>query len=726
MTSFRKDSDDEGRRPNRGGSRGPQPTPPAGQPFRTMAFWGLVILLALVAYKMYSGNLLATQRVEIPYTAFMLEVDRNNVEAANFAEQTRTLTGELKTEITQKVGGRDVSVKSFKTNFLGDGSLLADKVRATGARVGVNAPGVDWLNMLFSWLPLVLFLVAWMFVLRQMQGGGSAALRFGKSKARVLMDQQPKVTFKDVAGCDEAKQELQEIIEFLKEPQKFQRLGGRIPKGALLLGPPGSGKTLLARAVAGEAGVPFFSMSGSDFVEMFVGVGASVTGDTPIVVRHEGRTRLVPIGEFVDSFYEDEHEGFVVPVPGLETLGFEELDSKFRGSPKTFVQGSAWKRAKAVLRHRVSEIYEIEYLGGTLRTTGDHSVFVRTRDGIKAVEARELKAGDVLVQLPLKVRGKFRPGYPTPHSTRTHEFGDASRWLDVRDDVSADEERYAMALASAGEESQASVATTLGVSQMTVGNWQRGVHVPRALANVAHELPERVEATPALFKLLGFYTAEGRDNGCVEFAFGTHETDLHSEVAGLLKSIFGVEAKLFATPDNSTRVIVHSAALGRFFSRLCGTGSHEKHVPELLWDLPREHFEAYLTGWALGDGYVSKEGKLSLTSVSHQLVREMTWLCAMHGIPAGVRELHMAEGRVIKSRPLPATTAWNLVIGRTSHWPVRDRARQGKRAMVRNVTKRPFDGYVYDLCGCDNEAFFGGEKPVLLHNSRVRDLFEQA
>jgi cell division protease FtsH len=115
--------------------------------------------------------------------------------------------------------------------------------------------------------------------MRQMQSGGSAALKFGKTKAKVLIESTPKVTFKDVAGCDEAKQELQEIIEFLKEPQKFQRLGGRIPKGALLLGPPGSGKTLLAKAVAGEAGVPFFSMSGSDFVEMFVGVGASRVRD---------------------------------------------------------------------------------------------------------------------------------------------------------------------------------------------------------------------------------------------------------------------------------------------------------------------------------------------------------------------------------------------------------------------------------------------------------------
>ncbi len=286
MSHFMRDRDDERREDGRrggnrppGGPRGPQLPAPPGRPFRTAAFWVLVVLLALVAYKMYSGNLLVAQRVDIPYAVFMQEVQRGNVDNVTFAEQTRTLTGDLKAEVQQTIGGRPVKVKSFKTNFLGDGSTLVDKVLAAGARVSVNPPGVDWMSMLFSWLPLVLFLVAWMFMLRQMQGGGSAALRFGKSKARVLMESQTKVTFKDVAGCDEAKQELQEIIEFLKEPQKFQRLGGRIPKGALLLGPPGSGKTLLARAVAGEAGVPFFSMSGSDFVEMFVGVGASRVRD---------------------------------------------------------------------------------------------------------------------------------------------------------------------------------------------------------------------------------------------------------------------------------------------------------------------------------------------------------------------------------------------------------------------------------------------------------------
>ncbi len=135
------------------------------------------------------------------------------------------------------------------------------------------------LQLLFNIGPFVLLGAIWFFMLRQMQSGGNKALSFGKSRARLLSMQQKKITFKDVAGVDEAKEELKEIIEYLREPQKFQKLGGRIPKGVLLVGPPGTGKTLLARAVAGEANVPFFSISGSDFVEMFVGVGASRVRD---------------------------------------------------------------------------------------------------------------------------------------------------------------------------------------------------------------------------------------------------------------------------------------------------------------------------------------------------------------------------------------------------------------------------------------------------------------
>jgi ATP-dependent metalloprotease FtsH len=703
------------------------PVPP-GRPFRTLAFWLLVILLALVTVRMYQGSFMAPQRVEISYTRFLAEINKGNI--ANLQVVERTVTGELRNEGTLRVANRDVAFKAFRTNILGDGADLPEKVLAKNPdiEIDVRNAGVNWVSLVFSALPLLLILGAWLFFIRQMQSGGSAAMKFGKTRAKVLMESAPKVTFKDVAGCDEAKQELQEIIEFLKEPQKFQRLGGRIPKGALLLGPPGSGKTLLAKAVAGEAGVPFFSMSGSDFVEMFVGVGASVTGDTPVLVRHEGRTRLMPIGEFVDGFYAGDAEGFVVPVAGVETLGFEELDSKFKGSAKTFIQGSAWKRARGVYRHRVSEILEIRYLGGVLRTTGDHSVFVRTRNGIRPVAARDLRPGDVLVQMPVKVRGTWTAEHGTPHSTRAHVFDDAAAgMMDVLDRELLDEARAARAFAidQRGVQSQAALGAALGVSQMTVSPWQRGAHAPRALAHAPAGLPEQVAVTPALLKLLGYYTAEGRDNGCLEFTFGAHEQDLHAEVIGSVRTIFGIAPRVEHTADNRTKITFHSAALGRFFSRHCGTGSHEKRIPEILWDLSREHFEAYLTGYALGDGYVTTEGKLSITPVSHGLIRELAWLCAMHGIPTGIRHQTLPAGRVLKNRPLPAGKAWTLIIGRTSHWLARDRERQGKRAIVQSVEAKPFEGFVYDLCGCDNEAFFGGEQPVLLHNSRVRDLFEQ-
>jgi ATP-dependent metalloprotease FtsH len=735
---FHRDSgpdSDSGRDRERGkGTRGGparRPQAPNSRPFRTLGFWVLVVLLSVVAYQMYQGNFVAPQRVEVSYTRFIHEVDRGNILSLQILENT--VTGELKAESTVRIGTRDVAFKSFRTNVLtgpmGPDANLPERVWKTnpGIEIEVHTAGVNWVSVLFTWLPLIIFFGAWMFFIRQMQSGGSAALKFGKTKARVLLESSPKVTFKDVAGCEEAKQELQEIIEFLKEPQKFQRLGGRIPKGALLLGPPGSGKTLLAKAVAGEAAVPFFSMSGSDFVEMFVGVGASVTGDTPVLVRHEGRTELVPIGDFVDRFYKEGESDRVVAVPNLSTLGFDELDSKFQGSSKTFLKGSAWKPARGVYRHRATEIHEIRYLGGVLRTTGDHSVFVRRRNGVEAVAARDLKPGDVLVQLPMKVRGVWSKERGTPHDMRAHSFAEPVEPLnsEVLDDVTEDENRYAFAIEHAGAMSQSAIGAATGVSQMTVSHWQRGLHRPRAIANRPGHLPERVSVTPDLLKLFGYYTAEGRENGCLEFVFGAHESDLHQDVIRLMRDSFSVDPKVTNTEDNSTRLTYHVASLGRFFARHCGNGSREKHVPELLWDLPRRYFEAYLTGYALGDGYVSKEGKLSTTSVSRRLIRELAWLCAMHGMPCGIREMRMQAGRVIKSKPLPATTAWNLIVGKTSHWLVRDRAYQGKRAIVKSVTVLPYDGYVYDLCGCENEAFFGGEKPVLLHNSRVRDLFEQ-
>jgi cell division protease FtsH len=178
--------------------------------------------------------------------------------------------------------GEDSSGKKFKTIVPADsGYDLAKELQQNGVQVRMEKSSNSSLMYVFlsSWLPFILLIGFWIFLMRQMQSGGNKALSFGKSRARLLSSQQKKVTFRDVAGVEEAKEELTEIIEFLKEPQKFQKLGGRIPKGVLLMGPPGTGKTLLARAIAGEANVPFFSISGSDFVEMFVGVGASRVRD---------------------------------------------------------------------------------------------------------------------------------------------------------------------------------------------------------------------------------------------------------------------------------------------------------------------------------------------------------------------------------------------------------------------------------------------------------------
>jgi cell division protease FtsH len=178
--------------------------------------------------------------------------------------------------------GEEVSGKKFKTVIPADsGYDLAKELQQNGVSVKLEKSSNSSLMYVFlsSWLPFILLIGFWIFLMRQMQSGGNKALSFGKSRARLLSSQQKKVTFKDVAGVEEAKEELTEIIEFLKEPQKFQKLGGRIPKGVLLMGPPGTGKTLLARGIAGEANVPFFSISGSDFVEMFVGVGASRVRD---------------------------------------------------------------------------------------------------------------------------------------------------------------------------------------------------------------------------------------------------------------------------------------------------------------------------------------------------------------------------------------------------------------------------------------------------------------
>ena len=267
------------RRPSRPGlpRRVPSPLPPSRGPGRTVALWALIVIVSVLVAQLYFGQ--RPQRVDISYTRFVEEINKGNIDKVDIVNNE--VSGELKTSSSILVGNRPVPFKSFHTYIAGSGEGLPKSIweKNPGIEINIRPPGTNWWALFGSAIPILIIVGAWFLVLRQMQSGGSAALKFGKSRAKVTLDQNPRVTFKDVAGCDEAKQELQEIVEFLKDPQKFQRLGGRIPKGALLLGPPGTGKTLLAKAVAGEAGVPFFSMSGSDFVEMFVGVGASRVRD---------------------------------------------------------------------------------------------------------------------------------------------------------------------------------------------------------------------------------------------------------------------------------------------------------------------------------------------------------------------------------------------------------------------------------------------------------------
>ena len=226
----------------------------------------MVLVVVAVAVWNFSTRF-QTQSKSVPFSEFMMDVDAGKVEKV-------AITGQ---EIN---GSYRADKETFHTYAPAQYEGLANKLIEKGILVTAKEPTQSpWAQLLYSWAPILLLIGFWIFFMRQMQSGGNKALSFGKSKAKLSSSSQKKVTFKDVAGVDEAKEELQEIIEFLKEPQKFQKLGGRIPKGVLLMGPPGTGKTLLARAVAGEANVPFFSISGSDFVEMFVGVGASRVRD---------------------------------------------------------------------------------------------------------------------------------------------------------------------------------------------------------------------------------------------------------------------------------------------------------------------------------------------------------------------------------------------------------------------------------------------------------------
>jgi cell division protease FtsH len=257
---------------------------------RGASFWILLIATAFLMTTLFSPG--RTQPEELIFTEFSRQLEAGNVEEVTIIDGKR-VEGRLR----QPIPRDQRSVQEFYTLLpIRDSERIMERLEEAEIPITAEEAGQNWWMMVIGILPWLLIIGLWIFMLRSMQAGGSKAFQFGKSKARLLTGDTPKVTFADVAGADEAKAELQEIVEFLKDPQKFSRLGGRLPKGVLLVGPPGTGKTLLGRAVAGEAGRPFFSMSGSDFVEMFVGVGASRVRD----LFEQGKTHA-PCIIFIDE-----------------------------------------------------------------------------------------------------------------------------------------------------------------------------------------------------------------------------------------------------------------------------------------------------------------------------------------------------------------------------------------------------------------------------------------
>jgi cell division protease FtsH len=234
---------------------------------KNLALWIVIGLLLVALFNLFQTSSSRGPQSTLAFSDFLNDVNRGQVADV-------TIQG-------NNISGHFTDSRAFTTYTPNDPNLVSrlteKNVRITAAPVDENVPSL--FGVLISWFPMLLLIGVWIFFMRQMQGGGGRAMGFGKSRARLLTEKVGRITFEDVAGIDEAKQELEEIVEYLKDPQKFQRLGGKIPKGVLLVGPPGTGKTLLARAIAGEANVPFFTISGSDFVEMFVGVGASRVRD---------------------------------------------------------------------------------------------------------------------------------------------------------------------------------------------------------------------------------------------------------------------------------------------------------------------------------------------------------------------------------------------------------------------------------------------------------------
>ncbi|MBI2426940.1 MAG: hypothetical protein HYV34_03750, partial [Candidatus Kerfeldbacteria bacterium] len=457
---------------------------------------------------------------------------------------------------------------------------------------------------------------------------------------------------------------------------------------------------------------------------------ASVTGDTPVLVKQGENYELKPIADVIDPYYREGEEGREKPAGDLQVLGMDQRQRFFSGSATKNISfdSSAYKNVRSVFRHRVNEIYEIEYLGGKLRTTGNHSVFVRTRQGVVAKRVDELAVGEFLVDIPYVANRTQKDR----REVRAHVFAPFYyRELPVYTTHTEEEKLYAFAMEQKGVLSQSAIAQQIGVTQPTVSHWQRNMNGPRILSReyFLHELPEKVIVTPDLMRLFGYYVSEGYARKEIDFCFNEKEIAYQKDVKDLMFRIFGLHPRTERhTTPNAVNIIYSSKPLADFFIRYCGKGAHNKHIPPFLFEAPKEYFQAFLQGHVNGDGYVDSRGRIELTSVSRRLILELNWLSRMHGHKSFVRRMLVPAGRRINGgNPLPETIAYRLGFGKSQNPLQKNEGRTSiKRPKILKITKQPFNGFVYDFCGCENEAFFGGENPMLLHNTNRPDILDPA
>ncbi len=756
----------------------------------------LIFLFISAVFALFSPP--PAEEEKISLSKLTQDINRENIEKIQVSGDELTVFYKDETRAISKKEAETALTQSL-INY----GVSPDKLGRVDLTIEPEATGwTDFASVFLIFLP-ILFIVGflWMF-LRQSKAGAMQAFNFSKTKARIFGAEghpKEKVNFDDVAGLKESKEELKEIVEFLRTPKKFLGMGAKIPRGVLLLGPPGCGKTLLARATAGESNVPFFSIAGSEFIEMFVGVGsgrvrslfqeakkhnksiifideldaigrtrgvgmggghdereqtlnqilvemdgferdsktivlaASVTGDTPTLVQKNGEYKLLPVSDVVDPYYKNNEENIEKEAKNLNVLGFERKIGRAKNN--LYFQNSSFKKVRSVFRHKVNEIYEVKYAGGKIKTTGNHSLFVRTPQGLKQKLVSEMKPGDILVNLPYKANRTSKELC----ENRGHKFPKELRlelqvWQPLFQKFEQIEFAYQYALSHVDEASQTQLGKELGFSQRTIGKWQQGICEPRYLSKNYYQhknsLPAKVKVTPELSRLFGYYVAEGYARKEIDFCFSRAETIMIKDVQTLMKKIFNLRASKikYATPG-AVNIVYNCKPLAEFFAYHCGKGAKNKHIPQFLFNAPKEYFIEFLSSYASGDGYMCPQGRLELTSVSKQLIVELNWLSRMHGFKSYISRFTAKKNRKISpnGKPLKATNAYRLGFGKTQN-PLSPR--KGKpnvlRPVVKSIKRLPYQGYVYDFCGCENEAFFGGENPVLLHNTNRPDILDPA